>query len=237
MNEAIVIGLRSVWDDFKGWAAVDRVWLTVAVGAILASTLLMESAPIDIVTALANVVCVLLVAKGRLSNFYWGLIGVIGMAYVAFEAKLYGTALLNVGYIAAQFWGWWSWYSSMKATGKLGADVKVARLSNVHMTVIFAWACFFWSMAGVGFDKFTDNPYPYADAAMLVYSLVATVLMIKQYAEQWLYWTGANAMCIYMWVVPALDGDGSLPIVIMWTVFTINALYGLYKWYFVGDNK
>lgn len=80
-------------------------------------------------------------------------------------------------------------------------------------------------------------PFPYADATMLVYSLVATVMMVKHYAEQWLYWTAANVMCIYMWVLPTLDGEGSLPIVVMWTVFTINALYGLYKWYWVKENK
>lgn len=237
MKEAIQVGLNSVWGDFKGWGLMDRAWLIIAVGAIFMSTLLMESSTLDIVTAVANVMCVLLVAKGRLSNFYWGLVGVTGMAVVAFNAKLYGTAALNVMYIAAQFWGWWTWYSSMRKTGTIGADVVVKRLSNPMMFVIFAWACFAIVIVATLFEHYSDNPFPYPDAAMLVYSLVATVMMVKHYAEQWLYWTGANAMCIYMWVLPALDGDGSLPIVVMWTVFTINALYGLYKWYWVKENK
>lgn len=32
-------------------------------------------------------------------------------------------------------------------------------------------------------------------------------------------------------------GGGSLPIVVMWSVFTINSMVGLYKWYLVKDGK
>lgn len=237
MNEAIKVGLSSILNDFKGWNMVDRTWLFLAVGAILLSTLLMESSVLDIVTAIANVVCVLLVAKGRLSNFYWGLVGVVGMTIVAFNAKLYGTALLNSFYIFAQFWGWWTWYKSMKTTGKIGADVVVNRISNYNMALILAGAITASLVVGTLFSQHSDNPFPYADGFMLVYSLVATVMMVKHYAEQWLYWVGANMFCIYMWVLPAIQGDGSLPIVVMWTIFTINSVYGLCKWYFVQTNK
>jgi nicotinamide mononucleotide transporter len=115
--------------------------------------------------------------------------------------------------------------------------VIVNRLAGIQVSIIFAWATFAITIVGTFFEQQSDNPFPYADATMLVYSLIATVMMIKHYAEQWLFWTGANVMCIYMWVLPALDGDGSLPIVVMWTVFTINALYGLYKWYWVRIDK
>lgn len=63
------------------------------------------------------------------------------------------------------------------------------------------------------------------------------VLMVKHYAEQWFFWIAANLFCIYMWVLPALDGEGSMPIVVMWTVFTINSFIGFYKWVIVKDGK
>jgi nicotinamide mononucleotide transporter len=237
MKEAIQVGLNSIWSDFKGWGVMDRLWLAVAVGAIILSTLLMESNTLDIVTAIANVVCVLLVAKGRLSNFYWGMVGVVGMAVVAFNAKLYGTASLNVLFVGAQFWGWWTWYKSMGESNGLDVEVKVNVLTRRMMIIVSGLTVFFISIVHYYFAVHTDNPYPYADAAMLVLSLVGTVLMVKHYAEQWFFWITANLFCIYMWVLPALDGEGSMPIVVMWTVFTINSFIGFYKWVIVKDGK
>lgn len=245
MTPSLKFALTCIYTDFLGWSTKDRLWLLVAVLAVgLAS---IGGTWLEGVTALTNVVCVLLVAKGRLSNFYWGLVGVVSLMVVAWGANLYGTAILNAVFIVAQVAGWWMWQQSMSADGVV-RDVEVRRINwrvilpdtrGYATGVVLCWVWIYVMYNGLLAAFFADHgsPYPHSDAAVLLYSLMATVLMTFRFAEQWIFWTMSNILCIYMWVIPVIGGEGSLSIVVMWTVFLINSLYGLYKWYIVKENK
>ena len=56
---------------------------------------------VDVVGSLAGiagVLCVVLVAKGSIWNYFFGLINVSMYAYISFKASLYGDAALNALY-------------------------------------------------------------------------------------------------------------------------------------------
>ena len=76
--------LKFLIDDFKGWSKLDYAWLFIACLSIIGITLMMGGSTISIISAIANVVCVILVAQGKLSNYVWGTVGVITYAYLAF---------------------------------------------------------------------------------------------------------------------------------------------------------
>ena len=80
-------------DDFKGWNKLDYGWLFLACAAIIGITLMMGGSTISIISALANVVCVILVAQGKLSNYIWGTVGVITYAYLAYTWGLLTVSL------------------------------------------------------------------------------------------------------------------------------------------------
>jgi len=67
----------------------------------------------DIMGSLAGitgVVCVVLVAKGNILNYLFGLINVSLYAIISFKAELYGDAALNaLYYLPMQFIGWMLW--------------------------------------------------------------------------------------------------------------------------------
>ena len=68
---------------------------------------------IDIIgsaAGIAGVTCVVLVAKGSIWNYAFGLVNATLYALISYKAALYGDAALNaLYYLPMQFVGWWQW--------------------------------------------------------------------------------------------------------------------------------
>lgn len=208
------------------------IWLIIATFVVGLGSY--GSPPLEFVAALTNVYCVILVAKGRISNYYWGLAGVLLYGFVAYKAGLYGNAGLNAFYAFMQFYGWWEWRKNKPDDQ---ADVPVRRLSLLTMLQLGSLLFAASTILGVVFQRYTDNPQPQLDALTTVLSIVAMFLMVKRYSEQWLLWIAVNILSIVMWGIPALKDGGGYAFVAMFGVFLINSLLGAYKWYIVKTNK
>ena len=87
------------------------------------------------VAGVAGVLCVVLVAKGSIWNYLFGIINVSMYAYISYKASLYGDAALNaLYYVPMQFIGWWQWRKrgaavSEAEAGGAGVQVKARRFS------------------------------------------------------------------------------------------------------------
>lgn len=228
--------LDILYKDFfsiKGWSRTEFLWLSVAVALVCLGSA--QASLIEFLAALTNVVCVILVAKGRVSNFVWGLAGVILYAIVSYKAQLYGNFALNLLYVPMQYLGVYYWVKEMER--KETIDVPVKRLNALGWYQLASVLITTWVMTWVYLDSYTDDPSPFLDAFCLVGSLIAMWLMVKQYSEQWLLWIAINIVSIYLWVIPALGQPGSWAQVAQWSVLLINALYGAYKWFIIKENK
>ena len=85
-------------------------WFLI-VGVIFSNILYsLLSGNVDIVgsaAGIAGVLCVVLVAKGSIWNYVFGVVNVSLYAYISYKASLYGDAGLNaLYYFPMQFIGW-----------------------------------------------------------------------------------------------------------------------------------
>lgn len=103
--------LSPITNDFRGWTWKELAWLVVGLIAVGVGSL--SASPLEFAAALFNVICVILVAKGRISNYYWGTLGVILYAIVSYNQQFYGNMTLNIIYIGFQVWGIYEWRKSM----------------------------------------------------------------------------------------------------------------------------
>lgn len=113
-------------------------WFLIA--GVIASNIIYSalSGNVDIVgsvAGIAGVLCVVLVAKGSIWNYLFGIINVSMYAYISYKAALYGDAALNaLYYVPMQFIGWWQWRRrgaavSEAEAGGAGVQVKARRFS------------------------------------------------------------------------------------------------------------
>lgn len=208
---------------------------------VIASNILYSilSGTLDILGSIAGisgVLCVVLVAKGSIWNYAFGLINVSLYALISFKAELFGDAALNaLYYFPMQFIGWWQWrkrgaaVSQAEADGQ-GVQVKARRFSWEQRSLLAA-GCIV-AIAAVGFLlKELGDPQPFKDSATTVLSIVAQALMALAFMEQWALWIITNIISVIMWAICVARGEAhSAVMLIMWAFYLLNSINGLRVW-------
>lgn len=214
-------------------------WFLI-VGVIVSNVVYsLMTGTLDVVGSLAGitgVLCVVLVAKGSIWNYLFGLVNVSLYAYISYKAALYGDAGLNaLYYLPMQFIGWWQWrkrgaaVSEAEAEGK-GVQVK-ARRFNWGQRAVLAFSCTA-AVVAMGFVlKDLGDPQPFKDSATTVLSIVAQALMALAFMEQWALWIITNVISVAMWSICVARGEAhSGVMVIMWVFYLMNSINGLRVW-------
>lgn len=177
---------------------------------------------IDGIAAVSGIFCVVLCAKGKKSQYIWGLFNVIGYVIIAFINKYYGEVMLNaLYYLPSQFIGYYLWNKNMNEETN---DVKGKKL-DVKKSILLLTIC------GVGILIYKlvldllGGTSTLLDSASTVISVVANLLMMLRYREQWLLWIVIDIITVIMWLIV-----GDYIMVTMWAVYLINAFNGYYNW-------
>lgn len=214
-------------------------WFLI-VGVIVSNVVYsLMTGTLDLLGSLAGitgVLCVVLVAKGSIWNYLFGLVNVSLYAYISYKAALYGDAGLNaLYYLPMQFIGWWQWrkrgaaVSEAEACGK-GVQVK-ARRFNWRQRTVLVLGC----TAGVVAMGFVlrelGDPQPFKDSSTTVLSIVAQALMALAFMEQWALWIITNVISVVMWSICVARGEAHAGVmVIMWVFYLLNSINGLRVW-------
>ncbi len=177
---------------------------------------------IDGIAAISGIFCVVLCAKGKKSQYIWGLFNILGYVIIAFINKYYGEVMLNaLYYLPSQFIGYYLWNkNSNQDTG----DVNGKKLTLVQSLVLVGAIVF----CVFGYKLLLDwlgGTQTLLDSASTVTSIVANALMMMRYREQWLLWIIIDVITVVMWFLV-----GDFIMVTMWAVYTVNAFYGYYNW-------
>ena len=181
------------------------------------------------IAAVSGVICVVLVAKGNILNYIFGVINVSLYAWIAFKAQLYGDALLNgLYYLPMQFVGWFLWSKRRESDSSVVVETKV--LDSRGRVALFVVSLTLTCIVGYFLDIFGD-PQPYKDSATTVLSVIAMFLMVKAYSEQWILWAVVNLISIIIWSISWVKGiDHSPLMVLMWSAYFINSVNGWFFW-------
>ena len=204
------------------------------------------SGSVDVIGSLAGitgVLCVVLVAKGSIWNYAFGLVNVSLYALISFKASLYGDAALNaLYYLPMQFIGWWQWRKrgaavSEAQAGDDGVLVK-ARRFNWRQRGLLAVGCAAAVIAAGLLLRHLGDPQPFKDSATTVLSIVAQALMALAFMEQWALWIITNIISVVMWSICVSRGEAHAAVmVIMWVFYLLNSLNGLRVWLRLSDRK
>ena len=217
-----------VKNEFIGWRPLESVWLWFATAVILGLSIYWHDNAIGIISALTGVWCVILTGKGKSSSYIFGTVNVLLYAYIAFRARYYGEVMLNLlYYFPTNFIGLAAW---IRHTNTETGEVAKRRLSLrgsilVYMLTAVGIAAYGWIL------KLLGGSLPFVDSMSTVVSIVAQILCIRRYMEQWVLWILVDIVTVVMWAVDYAAGGESIATLLMWIIYLTNAVIMFVRWY------
>ena len=221
------------------WFLIVGVIATNIIYSILSGTI----DAIGSVASVAGVLCVVLVAKGSIWNYLFGIVNVSLYAWISYKASLYGDAALNAFYyVPMQFIGWWQWRKRGASVSESEADcagVQVkARRFSWRQRAILAAGCVAAVTVGGFILRELGDPQPFKDSTTTVLSIVAQALMALAFMEQWALWIITNVVSVVMWCICVARGQAHAGVmVIMWVFYLLNSVNGLRVWIRLSDSS
>lgn len=216
--------MKKIIKDFKliEWIMILSVIIFTIYFAITDKTSPTWYLIINSIAAISGIFCVVLCAKGRKSQYIWGLLNIVGYVIIAYINKYYGEVMLNaLYYLPSQFIGYYLWNKNMSKDKKTVSSKKL----NFKQTILFLVVC----VIGIYLYKLSldllGGRNTILDSASTFISLFANILMLARYREQWLLWIIIDIITVVMWLLV-----NDLIMVTMWSVYLINAFYGYYNW-------
>ena len=258
-----------LWADLQRLNRLERRWLQWFLCIILSSTIWFSWQSTDWqsygsitlnwfispISAISGVLCVVMVAKGLMSNWIWGLISASSYGLLAWTSGYYGDWLINWFYfLPAQFFIYFSWRQHLCAESQI---IKMRRLGRHWFWVlalvvlgIAALTAVLAELDGFISEALQRNSQVYAslreltgltfsgpllDSATVVLQIAAQLLMIRMYAAQWPFWILTNVLTLFAWSLVLLTDPGAtayaVPTLLMWSAFLINSIYGMISWH------
>ena len=170
---------------------------------------------IELLAVITSLIGVWLGTTGARITWPWWIISSVLYTILFFQYKLYSSALLQIVFILAAIWGWFGWSSSGAKPGKLSSKNRVLL---VIFSIIF-WVVLAPMLAKIGAAA------TWLDSFILVGSIVAQILMVKEKYENWPLWVVIDFVGTIHYARQELWFTS-----ILYFVFTIIAFIGWKKW-------
>ena len=214
-------------EELKGWKLWEVLWLITACGIILGLSIYWKDTPMGIISATTGVACVVCTGKGKLSAYPLGAVNVLLYAIISWKAKYYGEVMLNLlYYFPMEFYGLYVWKKHMNAQTHEVEKRFMPWNKRILMT-----AAVVVGTIGYGFVlKILKGNLPFVDALSTVVSVVAMIISIGMYVEQWILWIVVDIVTVFMWYKAFSAGNDSIATLLMWIVYLGNAIIMYFKW-------
>ncbi|MBE5959202.1 MAG: nicotinamide mononucleotide transporter [Lachnospiraceae bacterium] len=214
--------------ELTGWKKWQIIWMLFANIVILGVSVYQKDSVIGIAAAITGVICVILCGMGKVSNYFFGTINVILYAIIAWKAKYYGDVMLNLlYYFPTNILGWVLWAKNVDKETNVVYKRRMTWQQDILLAVISALGVFGYAYV----LKLLGGNLPIVDSMSTVFSVIAQVLMIKRFMEQWVIWIFVDVVSVIMWVYALFTDGASVAVLLMWTVFLANAIIMFVQWY------
>ena len=213
--------------ELSGWKKSEIAWLLTACTIITGLSLYWGDSLLGIVSSVSGVACVVCTGKGKLSAYVFGLVNSILYAIISYHATLYGETMLNaLYYVPMQFVGFYVWSKHMdQETGEV-VKKRMKPMGFAILCVTIALATILYGL----FLKYLGDAMPFVDAFTTVSSVVAMIISVRMYSEQWWIWIAVDIFSVYMWWCDFQRGNDNMATLLMWAVYLGNAVIMLIKW-------
>lgn len=213
--------------ELSGWKLWEILWMTTAVCVITALSIHWGDTPMGIISAVTGVICVVCTGKGKLSAYVFGLVNSALYAIISYQATLYGETMLNaLYYVPMQFVGFYIWSRHMNPETNEVEKRHMNWRSRLLLCAVIALCTYLYGL----FLRNIGDAMPFVDSFTTVSSVIAMIVSVRMFAEQWWIWVAVDVFSVYMWWCDFASGSDNIATLLMWVIYLGNAVIMLVKW-------
>lgn len=171
----------------------------------------------------ANVITaasIFLAARNSVHTWWTGIVGCILFEVLFWESRLYADVVLQTFFVLTSIYGWRHW-----VRGTNGNESPVRRTPPKAFAAFGIIALIATVTYGALLHRFTNAYAPFADSAVLMFSVVAQLLLMKRRLETWPVWILVNSIA-----VPVYFSRGLELTAILYAGYWVNAWFGWWTW-------
>lgn len=170
---------------------------------------------LELLATIAALIGVYLGTTGKRITWPWWILGSSLYLVLFWQYDLYASALLQIVFILAAIWGWFGWGSE----GAQPSSLKNSQRLRVSLILVAMVAIFAPLLERIG----AAASWP--DSFILVASVIAQVLMVREKFEAWPIWTVVNVVATIHYA-----NQGLIFTALLYAVFVAVALIGWKRW-------
>ena len=179
-----------------------------------------EASILSLISGVSGIFAVVLCAERKMSFWTFAWIQLLTYLILAFQQRLWGEVGENIFYAITMIAGMFIW-QARNDNNKVIPKILSKDYFKILNIGCFATIIILWQILA----KFTNDTQPFIDSITTVPAIIAQILMILAYKEQWYFWLIIDLASIYMWAV--VDDWCMVAQFIFWS---INCIYGLKNW-------
>ena len=178
---------------------------------------------VNFVSAVCGIICIFFCAKANVSNFIFGLINTVVYAIYLLYYRIYGTFCLEVlFYLPMNVASWINW---AKHRDKKMPEKTLAKQLTIKQRIISVGVVAVVTLITYKILLAVGGTVAFLDALTVAIGIVATILELYRYAEQYIWWIITDVIAVIMYIV-----HFDTVYLTKKTIYLIMAIIGLRNW-------
>lgn len=200
------------------------MWLFLATGVLVQviTFYLMPHNPWALVSGILGICSVVLGAQGNILTFVFGFAQVMTYTYLCVVERFYAEIAINIYYFITMIYGVYCWRNRLSDNT---LQVQTRCLSRNVFPLLSVAIILISVLTGWLLQRYTDDPQPYLDAFTTVPAIVAQVLMVLAYRDQWYLWLAVDVLAVVMWIRAE-----NYCMAAQYAFWCANCIYGYAQW-------
>lgn len=210
---------------WNGYTTFEKIFFASLILLQVIMYFIVPDTAIGIICGLAGVICVALTAKGKISSYLFNFIQMITYMIICWDLALYLEFGEQVFYFIVCIFGVFMRKKNMKKNDDGTEQVKAKKFKLWQWLVAAGVVALSTFLLGYFGEAVLGSTLPYLDAMTVALAVIAQLLMVWRYREQWACWILIDVVSLIMFIIL-----GQWSMVAMYIAWTANAFYGWYNW-------
>ena len=216
--------VNSIINKFGKYLGVEGTFaswfVTIGIISQLLTYYIMNDSSLAVCSGIAGVISVVLCSQKKYSFYFWGVLQLVTIMIISYQTGLHGKLVENAFYLITMFVGMNIW--------KENTTDNTTQVRTMDWSDYVIFGCLFLPFATILSYSIViqyNTGQIALDMVTTVIGIMAQIMMILRFREQWILWFILDVLCIVLWAI-----DGNWCLVVQYIFWTINAVYGYKIW-------